>query len=271
VGGVHSSALLRWDGRVRLVAALAAFCAVTRPIAAQSSELVGIVSDARNATGIQGASVELREPLRKFTTDREGRFRIRGLNVGTYELRVRSIGFDSLVARIDIRGETVDVELTLEPSSQRLRPVTITADPIRAFRLQEFEERRSRGFGRFLLESVFAENAASQVDVILISRVPGLRTRRRGGAMVLEGQRDGRSCFAQVVVNGIQVYNGTDNSTSGSRSGSAVESLFDVNSIRAEDVIGFEWHTVATTPNKYNATGAGSDGAVCGTAIFWTK
>lgn len=47
--------------------------------------------------------------------------------------------------------------------------------------------------------------------------------------------------------------------------------IFDVNTLRADEIIGFEWHNPSSTPLKYNATGAGGDGSFCGTAIFWTK
>lgn len=47
--------------------------------------------------------------------------------------------------------------------------------------------------------------------------------------------------------------------------------IFDVNSLRADEIIGFEWHNPSSTPLKYNGTGAGGDGSSCGTAIFRTK
>ena len=74
------------------------------------------------------------------------------------------------------------------------------------------------------------------------------------------------------VVNGISVWNGVPkgaylSDTKGTREAM----LFDVNTLRADELIGFEWHNPSSTPMLYNTTGAGNDGAICGTAIFWIK
>ncbi|MBL0171703.1 MAG: carboxypeptidase regulatory-like domain-containing protein [Gemmatimonadaceae bacterium] len=216
---------------------------------------------------IADARIEVR--TRGLTTRSEpnGRFRLMDVPPGEYVVVVRALGFDSLVVSIRLAAnDVVDVDFLLTRTAQAMAPVQVEADrTIDRLRLAEFDERRAMGFGRFLDRSVFEENSASQVDVVLIGRVPGLRTRRVSGKTVLAAQRDAQACYPQVVVNGISVFNGAPTKI-------ARETLiFDVSSLRADEIIGFEWHNPSSTPSRYNATGAGGDGSYCGTAIFWTK
>ena len=109
------------------------------------------------------------------------------------------------------------------------------------------------GFGRFLDWSFFEKGDGRRVGGLLVSRIPGLRTRGNGGSEYLVSERSGGPCFPQTIVNGV------------------VSDRLDLNSINASDIIGFEYYTVSSTPLRFSTTGAGQDGAQSGTAIFWIK
>jgi hypothetical protein len=256
-----------WHG-LAIVVALSG--ADPKSLPAQVGVVAGQVLAEAPEQPIVRAQIQLRPLERHALSDSAGRFRIRDVPPGEYVIVIRAIGFDSLVAKIRlVPGDVVEVDVLLRRSTQALAPVTVTesASPNR-IRLAEFEERRSLGFGRFLDHSVFERSAGSQLDAVLIGRIPGLRTKRLYGKVTLESQRDGRSCYPQIVVNGISMYNGA--TTSAGRI--AVEmATFDLTSVRVDEVIGFEWHTPSTTPARFNATGSGGHGSPCGTAIFWTK
>ena len=138
-----------------------------------------------------------------------------------------------------------------------------------SMRLDEFEGRRKMGLGRFVTQAYFEENDTRQLESALISRVPGIRTRRLAGKMALTASREGKLCYPQVVVNGLSVWNGVPPGADAKAMREAL--IFDVNSIQTAEVIGFEYHSPSTTPFQYNATGTGGDGSSCGTAIIWTK
>lgn len=65
------------------------------------------------------------------------------------------------------------------------------------------------------------------------------------------------ACYMQVIVNGIMLYNGSPG-----------QRLFDIDQLDTKDIVGFEFHTVATQPLQYNGT---SGATPCGTVIIWTK
>ncbi|QJR37600.1 hypothetical protein [Gemmatimonas groenlandica] len=93
-----------------------------------------------------------------------------------------------------------------------------------------------------------------------MSSIAGLRTWGKGSQQYLQGQRGPRNgCMVQVILNGVSITNG------------ASDELFDVNSLNASVIIGFEYYTVASTPPRFNTSGGRVGGAHCGTAVFWTK
>jgi len=250
---------------------------LSAPLAAQAGAISGQVLADKSERPISNARIALRSTTFATRSDSAGRFQLRDLAAGDYVVVIRAIGYDSLVANVRLAPrDVVDADFLMTPSAQALAAVKVEADgSLDRLRLAEFEERRAMGHGRFLDRSVFEKNAASQVDVVIIGRVPGLRTRRVAGKNVLASQRDAKACYPQVVVNGISMWNGMPGGGGGGGGGGMPTlkqtMMFDVNTLRADEILAFEWHNPGSTPQRYNATGAGGDGSFCGTAIFWTK
>jgi hypothetical protein len=147
-----------------------------------------------------------------------------------------------------------------QPPPTSLPPARVEAAPPAkyALRLEEFQERRNLGIGKFFDWTFFEPHEGRPLGSLLISRVPGIRTRKDRGIERIIGTRDagtrnGRPCFVQTIVNGV------------------INPEFNVATIDATEVIGFEYYTVAATPLKYNRSSARDDGAQCGTAVFWLK
>lgn len=250
---------------------------LVRPLAAQAGAISGQVLAEKSERPIPNARIELRSTAFATRSDSAGRFQLSNLAAGNYVVVIRAIGFDSLVANVRLTArEVVDADFLMTSSAQTLAEVKVEAEGgLDRLRLAEFDERRATGQGRFLDRSVFEKNAASQVDVAIIGRVPGLRSTRVAGKTVLTSSRS-RGCYPQVIVNGISVWNGMPGGgpdlMSNRETKRNIETmLFDVNMLRNEEIIGFEWHNPASTPLKYNATSGAGGGSFCGTAIFWTK
>lgn len=45
----------------------------------------------------------------------------------------------------------------------------------------------------------------------------------------------------------------------------------DLDSINAGDIVGFEYYTVGTTPERFNLSGNRDGGSQCGTTVFGIK
>jgi hypothetical protein len=243
---------------------------LVRPLAAQAGAISGQVLAEKSERPIPNARIEVRSTAFATRSDSAGRFQLSNLAAGNYVVVIRAIGYDSLVANVRLTArEVVDADFLMTSSAQTLAEVKVEAEGgLDRLRLAEFDERRTMGQGRFLDRSVFEKNAASQVDVAIIGRVPGLRSTRVAGKTVLTSSRS-RGCYPQVIVNGISVWNGMPGGPDVKRNIETM--LFDVNMLRNEEIIGFEWHNPASTPLKYNATSGAGGGSFCGTAIFWTK
>ena len=217
---------------------------------------VGRVLDQSSERPIANARIELRDLNLMALADSSGAFRIRGIGPGAHKVVVRAIGFDSISAVITFRGrDSVDTDMLMSSNLNTLSLVRVEAKLYERYgvRLREFDDRRAFGFGRFLDWQYFNRNAGRPVGPLLTSRIPSLRTRMTRGMEVLTVGGRGRNCLPQVIMNGLVFRD------------------FDLTSINAEDIIGFEYHTTSTTPLQYNMTGNAQAGAHCGTAIFWTK
>ncbi len=246
---------------------------VASALVAQETRVTGLVLADGTERAISDALITVTPLTRQTRSDSAGRFHVGSLPVGTYRLVVRAIGFDSLVTDLQVTStDPLDVEILLTPVAQRLATVKTSATIV-DLRLAEFEERRALGFGRFLDAREFERNPGSQVDVVIIGKIPGIRTTRKFGKMVLTASRNGKLCYPQIVVNGLSLFNGVMKRSGDPRTDAiALETmLFDINTLRTDEIVGFEWHNPASTPARYNATSGGDDGSSCGTAIIWTK
>jgi len=121
-------------------------------------------------------------PLRALT-DSGGRFAIRDVPTGTWNLHVRRLGFATHAQRIAVSREpTVSVIVVLREISSRLDTVTIAEKPLvperygPSSRMEEFYRRRARGRGTFFTrEEIEKTGRTHMTDVLRL--VPGARVR----------------------------------------------------------------------------------------------
>lgn len=226
----------------------------------RTSSLSGAVVTDSGDVPIANAEVVIEGLNMSARSDSKGNFLITGVPVGPHRITVRQIGYEAFTTVLRFRAaEKIEADFVMKPVVTKLAKVDVkgTAASKYAARLQDFEERRKFGNGRFLTSEVFEEAVGQNLSQVLVSRIPGIRTDGKGTQQVLVSRRGTDNCRLQVIVNGLVRYNG--------RLG---DLPFDVNNLYTSEIIGFEYYTSAQTPAQLGGTGAGS---VCGTAVFWTK
>ena len=107
---------------------LAAVALVPAKAAAQQGAVEGTVSDRATGQPLEAARVLLTGTNRIETTNREGRYRVRGIPAGSYEVRVLRLGFKPVVDTANVApGETVTLDFAMEPAPVQLEEIVTTA------------------------------------------------------------------------------------------------------------------------------------------------
>lgn len=96
---------------------------------AQKGSIAGIVVDQENGETLIGANVLIEGTAIGATTDLDGQFTIPNMDVGTYNLTVSYIGYNTLrVQQVDVvAGETTRLNLTMGPEAIGLEEVVVEA------------------------------------------------------------------------------------------------------------------------------------------------
>lgn len=236
--------------------------------------LIGRVLTDPDERPIAGAEIVFSNVQRVARADSIGRFRITGIPAGAHSLIVRITGYQPWTGTITFEDkQTLEADFLLKPVPRNLPAVEVKAPENRyATRLAEFEERRKSGQGRFLTQAEIEKESSRRLSEIIVGHIPGVHLVGTGDGdeRAVSTTHNARAqCLVQVVLNGTVIYNG-----------STGQLPFKVNSINAEDLIGVEFYTTASTPARYSGTGGGTDkrtreinyaGPACGTLILWTK
>lgn len=264
-----------------LVGVIAGLMLFALPVAAQETaqspasattneslaQLSGQVLDAVSGRPVRAALIGVAELGQWTMADGKGVFRLINVPPGDQELVVRAIGYSPVhVTTQFMARDSLSMQVVLTPIPPTLSTVRVEAEfeERYAMRLRQFEESRSMGIGRFLDWRFFEKHKNTSVSSLLHGRFGALRVGLAGidGGNRLLITRSGIPCMPVMWVNGLRE---------------------DAPSIRLDwlntsDILGFEFYTPATTPARYNATGAPSaralepsGGAACGTVVLWLK
>lgn len=235
------------------------------PLSAQSASLSGSVVTDPAEQPIANAEIVFTKLNLSGRSDAKGNFSITGVPTGKQEVTVRRIGYEPVVTIVNFgASQKVEVDFMLKAIATKLDKVNVNANASEryAIRLRDFEDRRALGTGKFLTADYFANADGRTMSNLISAKITGLGTTGSGSKQILIAQR-GQSfnCAVQVLVNGLPRY-----------TGNGMQETFDVNSINATEVIGFEYYTPMTTPAQYMGTGTGGGtGSGCGTVLIWTK
>jgi hypothetical protein len=237
-------------------------------------------ADSARGSAVRGAEVVIVPDARPTRSDSTGAFYVTVPAPGQYLLNVRAIGFKPLEQTIEITGkDSVGIDVVMHTTSTVLPTVNVKAQrrDYLSPALRGFEDRRAKGFGRFVAETTLRTMDNRQLAEVLTSQVPGLQVLRRASesfavssrntktsARVLGGPSTTRpACYSTIYLDGILVYD----LASASRFGSAgipspPPNLSDylVSSLAGIEFYGGE----ATAPSGYRHSG-------CGLLLLWTR
>ncbi|MEJ2901756.1 carboxypeptidase-like regulatory domain-containing protein [Pedobacter panaciterrae] len=99
----------------------------------------GVVKD-KNGETLPGAGILLSGYQTGTVADNEGRFVIRNLKEGNYNVLVQMIGYLPANQNVTIISKSADIEIKLQENIKQLKEVVITLDPHREERLKAFKE-----------------------------------------------------------------------------------------------------------------------------------
>jgi hypothetical protein len=114
---------------LRLVVAL--LSTVISAVAAQSNvDVSGTVRDQSTTQPVNGAVVELASATKRFTarTDEAGEFFVRDVDLDTYRVTVRRIGYMPMRRDLDVRSGMKPVTLRIDPIPQALAEVRVRGE-----------------------------------------------------------------------------------------------------------------------------------------------
>src|SRR5512138_170253 len=176
--------------------------------AAQAGSIAGTVTDQATGGGLEAARVLMTGTTRIESTDREGRYRFRGVTPGTYQLRVLRVGYRPETQSVTVSGdEAVTADFAMTGAPVQLDEIVSTATG---------EQRK--------LE---VANAISTIDVAAVSELSPITE--------FTNLISGRAPGVQVLKSGGTTGTGTRIRIRGSNSVSlSNEPLYYIDGIRSE-------------------------------------
>jgi hypothetical protein len=216
--------------------------------------IVGTVANEAGAP-FPGARIVMDE-VSEVRSDRNGRFTIRDVPIGTRQLQVLSIGMAPVVMTVDIFAADTSVVAAQVRRMTTLDVVRIIGSAAQRRLIQDLESRRHRG-GGYMLDSTQIGGHGTMMSVF--TTVPTVQIQRIGNAgrfFVLLPQGN-RQCVAALWIDGVQQMTGREADV-------AYDQLLD---IHPDEIAAVEVYPHATTvPMEL----AGTD-PTCGVVALWTK
>ena len=232
-----------------------------------------VTDQARSA--VRDAEVEIAAIQVRTKTDSAGRFRFDSVPPGRHRVSVRRLGYLPASIEVAVRSlDSVNVHVLLEQAAQPLPTVPVGGVPrsMDAYRLRDFERRRSSGVGQFLTAADLAPERSKPLGDVVV-RLRGTYVVRSSTAACLTTMRGaqsfqnfaagwcgnrsvgGANCPVAVFVDGNPAYDGHG------------EEIFNLNTMRADEVAGVEFYSGSGTMPRELSAPRGT----CGALVIWTK
>lgn len=163
---------------VRQVLAALAIAVVPAGLAAQTDGTVsGRVIDQNSQLPVQDAQVIVVGTQRGAQTDQQGRFTITGLPAGTYDLRVRRVGYAPITQRVTVgTGLVATADFAISTSATRLEEVVVNA--VTGQSTRRIETGTNNGF---IAVAEMNKGPITQMSDVLQGRVAGVTLQNAAG------------------------------------------------------------------------------------------
>jgi hypothetical protein len=234
------------------VCALALFA---RTLSSQipTGAIEGTIID-REGKPIRDVEVSVAATPTSVRSDSLGKFLLASVQPGERELHVRRLAFAPATVKVEVESEdTVSVTITLSVIAQTLNAVLVRGDVARARLMQDFEDRRKRGFGHFITRSDIEERHPLLLSE-LVRRIPGaMLAPTAAGRSTLRFSRAmmGRDCPPQYWIDGVMVTG------------------FNIDDMMPGDVEGIELYAgPSVVPPQFNNPRSSVN---CGLVLIWTR
>ncbi|MEP2023583.1 TonB-dependent receptor plug domain-containing protein, partial [Reichenbachiella sp.] len=140
---------------------------------ATGQTITGLVVD-EQGDGVPGSTVLMVGTNNGAVTDVDGRFILKELKPGTYQLQISSLGNVEQIKQVEVAaGKTTDVSVIMEPDATSLQEVTI-------YGKSEATVVREQAYAVAVVEAKEFKNVSTDVNQIL-NRVSGINIRQSGG------------------------------------------------------------------------------------------
>jgi hypothetical protein len=191
--------------------------AVKRPAGASRGAVVsGRVTPEHDTVGIAGVEVELVGSGMRRYADAKGQFRFAGVPEGSYDLRVRSVGYQPWVAQLSLLdGRLYDSNVKLQHLPNILTEVRIEGHMVQVpYRYQDAYRRGAQGLGKFITREDI--DRLNPLDLkTLLGTMPGVHVNDRGitfqrckdgvQGLVVGGGPVTASPAVQVYIDGVRM------------------------------------------------------------------
>ena len=181
--------------------------ASTPPAALQGeARITGVVRAEDRDVRLVGATVSIDAINLTTTTDSEGRFAIRRLAAGSYDVRVRYVDREPFVTTVQISGnetETLDVRLERVGRTAGLEEVVVTGRMIADSEAAALSRQRAADSVKNILAADSIGRFPDQNAADALGRVPGISVERDQGTARFVNVRGAPADFTNIAFNGV--------------------------------------------------------------------
>jgi len=194
---------VRWVSGLATIALLGLLLGPAPAVAQAQGTLTGVVVDAENGETLPGANVNIQGTTVGTSTNLNGRYRLKDLDPGTYDVVVSFVGFQQkTITGVEVTaGETTTLDVSLSEQTAELEEVVISAEVARNSEAGLLKERQkaaavSDAISAELISQSGAGNAAEAMKQVTGASVVD-------GKYVLVRGLGGR--YAATQLNGVSM------------------------------------------------------------------
>ncbi len=151
------------------------------PSTSRGAVVSGRITPEHDTVGIPGVEIELMGTGLRHYADNKGQFRFAGVAEGSYDLRVRSLGYKPWVAHVDLLdGRIYEEEIALQRVAMALTEVRIEGRQVKVpVRFEDVYRRAALGYGKFFTKEDIDRLNPPDVKSLL-STIPAVLVSDRG-------------------------------------------------------------------------------------------